>query len=289
MTDTKRNSSIAFTFTPRQITLKQGTRPIQQAAPSSIAVEVRFDHLQSQLEVTNPHLTPPTETNTQDCPQSSPPSSIPAATSDEPGELDHLKVPFKFRTRFKEVPSSEQVKSTDSESSPVTFALKVPAKVPTRSVPIASGMVEPPAKRARRTDSAAMWDKDESTTAPKAQRPSEDLRDPKRKDSQRDPLNGVKDRRRNEEGRDGGRRRSRSRERYQSRRERSRSTDRPAKDKDRDHDGDRVRGGRRDRDRERGRDHRGSRRERERSRSADRHRSSKGRFEPSTQHGNYFD
>jgi U4/U6.U5 tri-snRNP-associated protein 3 len=141
-------------------------------------------------------------------------------------------------------------------------------------------MAEPPAKRARRTDSAAMWEKNESTVASTPKRPSEDSRNSHYKDPERESLNDSKDKRRNDERKDDRRRRSRSRDRYQSRKGKSRSRERQPKgrDRDRDRDRDRMRDDRRDRDRVRDRDHGGNRRDSERSRSPDRYRSSKGRF-----------
>ena len=147
-------------------------------------------------------------------------------------------------------------------------------------------MAEQPAKRARRTDSAAMWEKNESTVASIPKRPSEDSRNSNHKDPERESL---LDKRRNDERKDDRRRRSRSRERDQSRRERSRSKERPSKGRDRDRDRDRVRDDRRDRDRVRDRGHGGSRREQERSRSPDRYGSSKGRFATSLENGNSLD
>lgn len=127
-------------------------------------------------------------------------------------------------------------------------------------------MDEPPLKRQRRTDSAAMWDKsetnDRSTASPRSPRFHGSDRDSK----PRRPDAGYGSRRD-----DDRRRRSRSpRDRQdRSRRSRSRSPkDRSYRERDRDRDRDRVKeegggGGRRDRDRSRSRDR-------------DRHRSGKG-------------
>ncbi len=149
-------------------------------------------------------------------------------------------------------------------------------------------MAEPPTKRAKRTDSAAMWDKNESTTAPKPQRPSEDSRGSKRNDTEQGSLSEARNRRHDDERRDETRRRSRSRDRYRSRRERSRSRERPLQDRDRDRDRDRMRDDRRNRDRERERDQRGSGRG-ERSQSPYRQESSKGVFKASPEDSNTFD
>jgi U4/U6.U5 tri-snRNP-associated protein 3 len=123
-------------------------------------------------------------------------------------------------------------------------------------------MEEPPAKRARRTDSSAMWERND-TSATSSPRPHDDDRDLRHKGSERD-----------DKRRDGDhRRRSTSRDRNDRKRDRSRSPVRPDRDRDRDktRDRDRVRDTGRDRDRE-GR----SRRDHDRSRSRDRHRGSKG-------------
>ncbi|KAL1998034.1 hypothetical protein VTN02DRAFT_150 [Thermoascus thermophilus] len=115
-------------------------------------------------------------------------------------------------------------------------------------------MAEPPVKRARRTDSSAMWDMNDKRRH--SSEPDSDYERPSRREPPaRDdgPRNGVRDDRRY---------RSRSRERAERRRERSRSRDRRDRDRDRDRDG------RRDRDKDR--DRRGAR-DRERSTSRDRY------------------
>ncbi|KAF4221406.1 hypothetical protein CNMCM8980_003468 [Aspergillus fumigatiaffinis] len=126
-------------------------------------------------------------------------------------------------------------------------------------------MAEPPAKRARRVDSSAMWDLDERKT--RSPEPDSDIgRSPRRDVHQKDD-------RRREGPRDDRRYRSRSRDRVERRRERSRSRDRRDRDRDRDRtDRDRDGRGARDRDisatRERHYDRRGHRdRYRDRSRS----------------------
>ncbi|PYI10760.1 DUF1777-domain-containing protein [Aspergillus sclerotiicarbonarius CBS 121057] len=108
-------------------------------------------------------------------------------------------------------------------------------------------MTEPPAKRARRVDSSAMWDQDDRRTrSPELE--SDHARSPRREQF-------AKDDGRRDGPRDDRRYRSRSRDRRDRRRDRSWSRDR--RDRDRD---------RRDRDR----DGRGTR-ERERSISRERH------------------
>ena len=114
-----------------------------------------------------------------------------------------------------------------------------------------SAMTEPPTKRARRTDSAAMWDRNEGSASPRPHVPKSSAHD------------------RNERRR--SRSRDRERERPDRRRDRSRSRDRLHKDHDRDRDRD-YRNGRDGHDR-RDRD----RRERDRSRSRDRYSSKRGR------------
>jgi U4/U6.U5 tri-snRNP-associated protein 3 len=131
---------------------------------------------------------------------------------------------------------------------------------------IDDNMEEPPAKRARRTDSSAMWERND-TSATSSPRPHDDDRDLRHKGSERD-----------DKRRDGDhRRRSTSRDRNDRKRDRSRSPVRSDRDRDRDknRDRDRVRDTGRDRDRE-GR----SRRDHDRSRSRDRHRGSKGVHNP---------
>jgi hypothetical protein len=293
---------VSTLFTPRQIALRRKGKSTQFTARSLSGINVRHDQSHPSFASSQSHLISP-DITTQEYPPSTSPTSTAAAESGEQHEVEPLKVQLQPETRFVGVPESEQQKSTGCHEFQIKFALKAPPKLPTQQTLIASGMAEPPAKRAKRTDSAAMWDKNESTGEPTPPEPSEDSRDSKRKDTERDNLSDGKDRRRKDERRDEPRRRSRSRDRYQSRRERSRSRDRYqsrrersrsrerlSKEKDRDRDRDRVRDVRRnrdrERDRERDRDHRSSRRERERSQSPDRHRSTKGRFEVSTEDGN---
>ncbi|CEL01700.1 Putative U4/U6.U5 tri-snRNP-associated protein 3 [Aspergillus calidoustus] len=109
-------------------------------------------------------------------------------------------------------------------------------------------MAEPPAKRARRVNSSAMWDTEERRTrSPEADSAVD-------KASRRDTH--IEDGRRDGH-REDRRYRSRSRDRREKRRERSRSTDYRDRDRDRDSDRrDRIRDGRdaRARDRSTSRD-----------------------------------
>ncbi|KAL2828207.1 hypothetical protein BDW59DRAFT_51517 [Aspergillus cavernicola] len=117
-------------------------------------------------------------------------------------------------------------------------------------------MAEPPAKRARRIDSSAMWDlNDQRTRSPGVDSDMD-------KNSRREPR--VDDGRR-DGPREDRRYRSRSRDRREKRKERSRSRDRRDRDRDRD---------RRDRDRE-------VREARTRDRSGSRDRNTDGRGPPS--------
>lgn len=121
-------------------------------------------------------------------------------------------------------------------------------------------MTEPPAKRAKRTDSSAMWDRNERPSRPPVDRDMKDAasgRD-RREDRDRDRERGH--------GRDDRRHRSRSRDRIEKRRERSRS---------RENDGGRYRNGDKGRESREARDGR-DRRDRERSTSKERHRSRRG-------------
>lgn len=268
---------LCFPFIPRQVPLRRGARPNQPAACDILGVDVRPKILQPPLDFLQSHLTS-SELSFQDHPQLSPPTNSATTRGDVTLEDERLKVQPPSNISFVEIPKFQRTKSTKRHESRITFTIEAPPKLPIQQVPIASKMAEPPTKRAKRTDSAAMWDKNESTTAPKPQRPSDDSRDSKPKDTDRDRPSDVK-RKRNDERRADPRRRSRSRDRYQSRRDRSRSRERPSTGRDRDRDRGMIRDDRRNRDHERDRDRRGSRRERERSQSSDRHRSSKGWFE----------
>jgi U4/U6.U5 tri-snRNP-associated protein 3 len=123
-------------------------------------------------------------------------------------------------------------------------------------------MEEPPAKRARRTDSTAMWDRND-TSARSSPKSHDDDRELRHKGSER-----VDKRREGDH-----RRRSRSGERNERRRDRSRSPGRSDRDRDKNRERDRAR----DIPRDRERDREGySRRDHGRSRSRDRYRGSKG-------------
>lgn len=118
-------------------------------------------------------------------------------------------------------------------------------------------MAEPPAKRAKRTDSSAMWDRNERPPRPPLDRDTKDAASGR---DRRDDRDRDRDRDRGQ-GRDDRRHRSRSRNRVEKRRERSRSRER---------DGGRSRNG------DKGRDG-GNRKDRERSTSRERHRPRRGR------------
>lgn len=126
-------------------------------------------------------------------------------------------------------------------------------------------MAEPPSKRAKRTDSSIMWDRNER---PPRDAPPRDRKD-KRDDRDRDRTNGHDDRRHRSRSRDKRRERSRSRER-------ERDGGRDRRDKDRHGD----RGGREVRDRK-GRDRT---RSRSRSRSRDRRPARKGEVHSESMH-----
>jgi U4/U6.U5 tri-snRNP-associated protein 3 len=129
-------------------------------------------------------------------------------------------------------------------------------------------MEEPPAKRPRRTDSTAMWDRND-TSGRTSPRSHDDDRELRHKGSERA-----------EKRREGDpRRRSRSRERNDRRRDRSRSPGRSDRDRDKTRDRERARDSGRDRDRHR---EGYGRRDHERSRSRDRYRGSKGVHNPRT-------
>lgn len=131
-----------------------------------------------------------------------------------------------------------------------------------RQPPPLIAMAEPPAKRAKRTDSSAMWERN-------SPRPT-DASHLARATNGTSGVREKRDDRDRHHGRDGRRHRSRSRER---RRDRSRSRERPDKPH-RERSYSRERGGRRykDGDRDGARD----RRDRERSRSRGKHRSRRG-------------
>ena len=123
-------------------------------------------------------------------------------------------------------------------------------------------MTEPPAKRAKRTDSSTMWERHsprptDGSLQARATNSTSSIRE-KREDRER------------HHGRDDRRHRSRSKER---RRDRSRSRDRPEKPR-RERSYSRERGSRRHKDSER--DGIRDRRDRDRSRSREKHRSRRG-------------
>lgn len=124
-------------------------------------------------------------------------------------------------------------------------------------------MAEPPKKRAKRTDSSAMWEQNSfrSTDPDHKSRAKEEVIDRKDRRDDRD----------RQHGRDDRRRRSRSKERVEKRRDRSRSRNREKerdreRDKERDKEMDREKG--RERDREKGRE-RGRESEREKDKNKD--------------------
>lgn len=133
-------------------------------------------------------------------------------------------------------------------------------------------MAEPPAKRAKRTDSSAMWDRNDRPSRPLVERDVKDAAPGRERredrDRDRDRLrDGDRDRNRDRDrqhDRDDRRHWSRSRDKAVKRRERSRSQQ---------HDGGRHTNGDKGREARVGRD----RRDRERSMSRDRHRSRRGR------------
>ncbi|PGH17264.1 hypothetical protein AJ80_04906 [Polytolypa hystricis UAMH7299] len=103
-------------------------------------------------------------------------------------------------------------------------------------------MAEPPAKRARRTDSSAMWDMNERSSRP-GSRGGEHVDGPLKRD-----IPGKEDFKRSNPPREDRRPRSRSRDRDDRRRDRSRSRDRKSRRSSRD---GRRGGGRGERERER--------------------------------------
>ena len=155
--------------------------------------------------------------------------------------------------------STTAVEATDLQSPTHTSGLISTKPVSARDSvhqPIGSvqNMAEPPAKRAKRTDSSAMWERNSS-------RPS----DPDHRYSASKGTTNGRERRDEKDryqGREDVKRRSRSRDRGEKRRDRSRSRDR---------DGGRYRKGERNRERDR--------RDRERSTSRERHRSRRGEQE----------
>lgn len=177
-------------------------------------------------------------------------------------------------------------------SSSLPFPSKQPgnsqtSQPPTTNKETSHDMAEPPAKRVKRTDSSAMWERNASRSneVENKPRPTDASVREKRDDKDRHHARDERHHR--------SRSRERSRDRVEKRRERSRSMDR---DRDRDRERDRNRDRDRDRDRERdvgrkksrsrerdgGRNKNGDRaddrdkRDRKRSRSRERHRSRRG-------------
>ncbi|KLJ12881.1 hypothetical protein EMPG_09474, partial [Blastomyces silverae] len=110
-------------------------------------------------------------------------------------------------------------------------------------------MAEPPAKRARRTDSSTMWEMNDS----KSLAGDHDSNEVDGGISRREAASTRDDIKRSNASRDERRQRSRSRDRDGRRRDRSRSRDRRDRSRSRsrerrDRDRDRDRAGRRDRD-----------------------------------------
>ena len=154
-----------------------------------------------------------------------------------------------------------------------SWTLHCPRPYGVQSVVSNYNMEEPPTKRTKRTDSAAMWDNNDPGAAV-APRSREDSSEPKPRS------NGREDRHRHPERRRGDdrRRKSRSRERRDVRRDRSKSNERSHRDRERDQelarDYPRDTGRGHDRERTKIKPREGGRDE-ERSRSRDRHKSSK--------------
>lgn len=165
-------------------------------------------------------------------------------------------------------PRSSQVKRL-GKITPLTQKQKVADSQP--AVKSLHTMAEPPAKRTKRTDSSALWDRNSARGAepepePKS-RSNEDMDDRRDKRDRRDERN-------RQHGREDRRHRSRSRD-VEKRRERSRSRE---KDKSGNKDSTRRRSRSRDRYRNRDRSDDRDRRDRKRSTSKERHRSRRGKF-----------
>ena len=131
-------------------------------------------------------------------------------------------------------------------------------------------MAEPPAKRAKRTDSSTMWERN-------SPRPTDSSHEARLTNSTTTGVREKRDDKARHHGRDERRHRSRSKER---RRDRSRSRDRTEKPR-RERSYSRERGARRYKDVER--DGVRDRRDRQRSRSREKHRSRRGQ---GTRHNN---
>lgn len=187
---------------------------------------------------------------------------------------------------FKPLPSagvpSNNLRADHESSSP---SLPQQSKILKASKSTKKGhkMAEPPAKRAKRTDSSAMWDRNskrstDSEHKPRSTNEAGGVRE-KRGDRERPDEKERRDERDRHHGRDDRRHRSRSRDRTEKRRERSRSRER---ERDRDRAGRSKRSRSRDRDGgkhksgERGEDR--DKRDRRRSTSRERHRSRRGLY-----------
>jgi hypothetical protein len=99
------------------------------------------------------------EINTQVHLGSSTLASIAVAVSDIPRDSAQAKVESQSTTHFLEVLRPDGSKSLDSHKWQITFALKAQFGGSIQPALGVSAVVEPPANRARRTDSAAMYEK----------------------------------------------------------------------------------------------------------------------------------
>ncbi|MCJ1465057.1 hypothetical protein MMC07_003673 [Pseudocyphellaria aurata] len=157
-----------------------------------------------------------------------------------------------------------------------------------KSIKISHKMAEPPAKRAKRTDSSAMWERNSartdtelklsSTNDASSTRQKREERE-KRGDRERLDERERRDERNRYLGRDDRRHRSRSRDRVEKRRERSRSRERE-RDRDRGNRGKRSRSGDRDGGRHKNGDRGEDRDKRDRRRSTSRERNRSRRDDP---------
>jgi hypothetical protein len=270
-------------FIPRQVALKRKPKSTQPATTGPHNAEVICEPPQSSPGALDLKLTT-REDHAQAHSNLAFPQPVLSISESNSDDKSPLITQPRLKASFSQLNQPPLPESTQCPEPKVTFNFTgVPIQHPP-PVDVARRMAEPPVKRAKRTDSAAMWESHESTASPTSYRLSEDSRESKRKDSQRDIVNQIREQRRDDNRRDDRRRRSRSRERPESQKERSRSREPPAtgRDRDREKDRDRLRDDRRDRERERDRnrerDYRSSRRERERSRSPDTRKTSKGRF-----------
>ena len=170
---------------------------------------------------------------------------------------------------FTETPKPSNSTSSDVRSKPPrseqpeTSKARRPRKPKKRD----SDMAEPPAKRAKRTDSSAMWERSSS-------RPADVEHHKGRSTNESGTTREKRDNRDRYHGRDERRHRSRSRDRAEKWRERSRSRDRERRDGGKKRSGSWDRDGGRHRNGDRG-DER-EKRDRKRSTSRERHRSRRG-------------